>query len=104
MTATHALCLKTRGGVHDLSRVVGVFALLNLTPTHLRVGPCGDGLRISARLIADERTARLCRHRFEALFAVEAATMRPLTGVAATRTATPGPSGQAPAAGLQGVA
>jgi hypothetical protein len=64
--------VETRGGVETLSRVVGVLALLELTPLGLRSESSGDGLQIRLRLTCLQRDHALCVARMGALVCVRA--------------------------------
>lgn len=76
MTPLFDLGVETRGGVCDLSRVVGVLALYELTPARLAVEPLGEGLKIKVRIEADDRASRLCANRMAALPSVAAVCLR----------------------------
>ena len=65
-----AFVVRTRGGVSDLSRVVNLMALLDLTPRELDVRADRCGLRMRLRLVADERACSLFVNRLRALPAV----------------------------------
>ena len=67
------LTVRTYGGVCDLGRVIGVLALLELTPTALASRLEGDGLRIDLRIVGDARSNELCVKRLEALVCVASA-------------------------------
>ena len=75
MTARE-LIVETHRGIHDLSRVVGVLALLDLTPVALTCGPSGEGLIIRARLEGTEEKHALCAARLRALASVLRADFR----------------------------
>ncbi|WP_332767707.1 hypothetical protein [Phenylobacterium sp.] len=77
MSPAYDLSIETYGGVRDLSRVVGVLALYELTPAKLAVRGHGAGLRIEVRLETDERASRLCANRMAALPAVAGVTLQP---------------------------
>lgn len=68
------LSVQTRGGVCDLGRVVGVLALLELTPAVLASRREGAGLRIDMRIVGDARSCELCMKRLQALVCVASAT------------------------------
>lgn len=73
------LRVETRGGVCDLGRVVGVLALLELTPSILTAcSGGGGGLQIDVQLRGDSRLCRLCVSRLQALVAVTKATLTPV--------------------------
>lgn len=72
MNSVVDLQVLTLGGVQDLCRVLGVLALLDLTPARLAARPCGGGLEIELRLEGDARSVRLCQSRLGALVAVRA--------------------------------
>lgn len=74
--------ILTRGGVPDLSRVVGVMALLDITPRLMRVSPQGTGLCVVADLEVDQALLDLCLARLSAQFAVlDARPVGPVSGV-----------------------
>jgi len=62
--------VETSGGVEDLSRVIGVLALLGLTPVSLTCQPFGGGLKIVLRLNCAERERSLCLARIGVLACV----------------------------------
>lgn len=62
--------IRTHGGAYDLSRVVNLLALLDLTPRTLDVRADGCGLRVRLRLAADERACARFVNRLRALPAV----------------------------------
>jgi hypothetical protein len=70
-----ALRVETAGGVGDLGRVVGVLALLSLTPASLMAQGRGEGFSIDIRLVADARRSELCLARLRALVAVTRARL-----------------------------
>ncbi len=70
-----ALRVETAGGVGDLGRVVGVLALLDLTPASLMAQGRGEGFSIDIRLVADDRRGELCLARLRALVAVTRARL-----------------------------
>lgn len=61
------LSVETVQGVCDLDRVVGVLALLDLTPIELCSLRRGGGLSVKVRLAAAERTVDLCLARLRTL-------------------------------------
>jgi hypothetical protein len=77
MSSAYDLHVETRGGVGDLSRVVGVLSLYELTPCSLAIRGYGGGLWIDALLETDERASRLCANRLAALHAVTTVTIQP---------------------------
>jgi hypothetical protein len=82
------LHIQTRGGVEDLGRVVGVLALLGITPLALQASRDASGLAIDVQLQGDRRDLDLCLARLRALVSVTSAAP------AATRAAPmarPGP-------------
>jgi hypothetical protein len=77
LTATYQLVVETRGGVCDLSRVVGVLALYELTPKRLSVEGRGVGLTITAVLETQAQIGRRCAKRLAAFPAVTGVTWTP---------------------------
>jgi hypothetical protein len=61
--AAYQLSVETTGGVADLSRVISVLALYDLTPTRLSVKAHGAGLRIVAIVSAEAQTSLRCAQR-----------------------------------------
>ena len=64
------LHIETRGGVEDLGRVVGVMALLGLTPGALTSYGDAYGLTIEVQLNGEWRDLELCLSRLRALVSV----------------------------------
>ncbi|HEV2532768.1 hypothetical protein [Phenylobacterium sp.] len=67
--------IETQGGAGNLSRVVGVMALLDLTPLVLTSYGRPGGLSIDVQFVAGRREAELCLSRFQALVSVSSAAM-----------------------------
>ena len=77
MEQAYELSVRTHGGVCDLGRVVGVLALMDLTPRALASGAVGGGLRIDMRIVSDARSCELCVSRLRALVCVASAWLTP---------------------------
>jgi hypothetical protein len=77
----YQLCLATRGGVQDLSRVVNVLALLDLTVVAFIARRRGRGLAIEAQLAGEPKNIALCVGRLRALIAVTEADVAPVLDV-----------------------
>ena len=69
------LSVRTYGRVCDLGRVVGVLALLDLTPAVLTCRAEGGGLRVEMRILTDARSRDLCVSRLRALACVASARL-----------------------------
>lgn len=82
MTLRFDAHVETRGGVCDLGRVVGVMALLDLTPLSLTVEGDTGGLRIDIHFAAERREAELCLASLQALVSVTSATVRTTAQIA----------------------
>jgi hypothetical protein len=67
--------IETLGGVGNLSRVVGVMALLDLTPLVLTSYGGPNGLSIDVQFVAGRREAELCMSRLRALVSVTSASL-----------------------------
>lgn len=67
--------VETAGGVGNLSRVVGVMALLDLTPQVLTSHGNHSGLSIDIQFVAHRRDAELCLSRLRALVSVTSASL-----------------------------
>lgn len=76
MSPVFNLSIVTQGGVADLSRVVGVLALYDLTPARLALSGHGAGLSIEIRLQTDDRLGQLCASRIASLPAVVGVSLR----------------------------
>jgi hypothetical protein len=72
------LDVRTKGGVHDLARVVGVLALLDLTPTHLTSTKDNIGLRVAMRIEGPSRACELCASRLAVLYSVNTVELSPV--------------------------
>lgn len=69
------LSVVVSDGVEGLARVLGVFALLGITPDDLQSRRARGRLRIVARFQADPQRAQLCRARLSGLACVEALSL-----------------------------
>jgi hypothetical protein len=78
LIATYQLVVETRGGVCDLSRVIGVLALYELTPKWLSVEGHGAGLTITAVLETHAQMGHRCAKRLAAVPAVTRIDCAPL--------------------------
>jgi hypothetical protein len=67
--------IETLGGACNLSRVVGVMALLDLTPLVLTSRGGASGLSIDVQFEAGRRDAELCLSRLQALVSVTSASL-----------------------------
>lgn len=73
MKRGYKVSLATKGGVQDLSRVVNVLALLDLTPTAMAVTRRAGGLQIDLCIEGEERAFNLCLAHLQALVAAKGA-------------------------------
>lgn len=69
------LAVRVGDGVRGLSRVINVLALLDITPLELTAVEAPGELKVSARIAADGRAARLGLQRLRALPCVRSARL-----------------------------
>jgi acetolactate synthase small subunit len=79
MTASVELMIAAAPGVENLARVVGVFALLGVTPDLLVCEAARPDLRVRAQFAADEAVVRRCIAKLQSLFAVRRVVERRLS-------------------------
>ena len=78
MIAGYRMSVETRGGVCDLSRVVGMLAVYDLTPTSFTVESHGTGLRMEAFFSAGADASGLCAKRLATFPAVAHVAWEPV--------------------------
>ena len=96
LTRRIAMCVRIKGGIDDLSRAVGVFALYCLTPGRLAVEAGeGGGLLVLARLEGDPLTLQRSEGRMRSLACVTSVRVRDIgaarAGMARRPSSAPAP-------------